>query len=125
MAIKQEGLEAHLLKFFNGVVEIVTEQELMDWKAYIDKIGISICPNSAVAVAGTMKLNKAKIITETDNVVIIIAIHVFLSGLSFKKKKLITAESIGAKAIIINVFATLVLFIDITKKIFVIEKITA
>ena len=53
------------------------------------------------------------------------AIHVFWSVLSFKKIKLITAESIGAKAIIINVFATLVLFIDITKKIFVIAKVTA
>ena len=53
------------------------------------------------------------------------AIQVFGSVFSFKKIKLITAESIGAKAIIINVFATLVFSIDITKKIFVIVKTAA
>ena len=43
--------------------------------------------------------------------------QVFLSGFSFKKKKLIIAEIMGAKAIIISVFATLVFSIEITKKI--------
>ncbi len=69
------------LKFFNGVVEIVTEQELMDWKAYIDKIGISICPNSAVAVAGTMKLEKLGIIKKGNQVVTILTAH----GTKFSK----------------------------------------
>ena len=61
----------------------------------------------------------------TEKVVIIIATHVFLSGLSFKKIKLITAESIGAKAIMINVFATFVFSIEITKTILVIVKVHA
>ena len=33
------------LKYFNGVVDIVTEPEIMDWKARIDNMGIYICPN--------------------------------------------------------------------------------
>ena len=40
------------LKHFNGVVESISETDLMDWKAQIDSLGISICPNSAVAVSG-------------------------------------------------------------------------
>ena len=55
----------------------------------------------------------------------IIAIHVFLSGFSFKKIKLIIAESIGAKLSIIKVFATLVFSIEITKRMFVMAKVKA
>ena len=47
----------------------------MDWKAKIDKLGISICPNSAVAVAGAMKLNENGIIKETEDVVVILTAH--------------------------------------------------
>ena len=46
----------------------------------------------------------------TANVVIIIAIQVFLSGFSFRKIRLIIAESIGARLIIIRVLATVVLY---------------
>ena len=46
------------------------------------------------------------------------AIQVFLSGVSFKKKKLIIAESIGAKATIISVFAAVVFSIEYIKTIF-------
>ncbi|SVE48636.1 uncharacterized protein METZ01_LOCUS501490, partial [marine metagenome] len=63
------------LKHFNGLIETVTEIELMDWKAKIDSMGISICPNSSVAVAGTMKLRQTGIINETDNVVVILTAH--------------------------------------------------
>ena len=63
----------------------------------------------------------------TASVVITIAIHVFWSGFSFKKKRLIIAESIGAKATITNVFATFVFSIETTNTILVIanEKIKA
>ena len=44
----------------------------------------------------------------TDNKVIVIAIQVLLSGISFKKKSHKNADSIGAIATIISVFATLV-----------------
>ena len=63
------------LKHFNGVVEAVSETELMDWKARIDQLGISICPNSAVAVAGAMKLHNNGIIKENEDVVVILTAH--------------------------------------------------
>ena len=63
------------LKHFNGVVEAVSESELMDWKAKIDSLGISICPNSAVAVSGAMKLRDNGIIKENEDVVVILTAH--------------------------------------------------
>ena len=63
------------LKHFDGVVESVTETELMDWKAQIDQLGISICPNSAVAVAGTMKLRDADVIKQNEDVIVILTAH--------------------------------------------------
>ena len=55
--------------------------------------------------------------------VIIIATQVFLSGFSFKKIVPNIAESIGASAIINNVFATLVFCIEIIKVMLQIEKL--
>ncbi len=63
------------LKHFNGVVEAVSETELMDWKAQIDRLGISICPNSAVAVAGAMKLRGSGVIKQNEEVVVILTAH--------------------------------------------------
>ena len=63
------------LKHFDGVVEIVSEKELMDWKAQIDQLGISICPNSAVAIAGTIKLRDAEVIKQNEEVVVILTAH--------------------------------------------------
>jgi threonine synthase len=63
------------LQHFNGVVESVSERELMDWKAQIDSLGISICPNSSVAIAGAMKLRGNGIINKQDNVVVILTAH--------------------------------------------------
>ena len=60
---------------FKGIVEVVSEMEIMDWKAQIDRLGISICPNSAVAVAGAMKLNRNGIIKENEDVVVILTAH--------------------------------------------------
>jgi threonine synthase len=47
----------------------------MDWKAQIDRLGISICPNSAVAVSGAMKLMANGVINKQDDVVIILTAH--------------------------------------------------
>ena len=63
------------LKHFSGIVEVVSETDLMDWKAQIDRLGISICPNSAVAVAGTMKLREAGVIKHNEEVVVILTAH--------------------------------------------------
>ena len=56
-------------------MEVVSETELMDWKAQIDSLGISICPNSAVAVSGAMKLRNSGVINKQDNVVVILTAH--------------------------------------------------
>jgi len=64
---------------FNGVVESVTEEELLNVKAVVDAAGISICPNSATAVAGMQKLYEKGIIKSTDTVVVILTAH----GLKF------------------------------------------
>ena len=63
------------LQHFNGVVEAVSETDLMDWKARIDSLGISICPNSSVAVSGAMKLRDDGIINKQDDVVVILTAH--------------------------------------------------
>lgn len=63
------------LKYFEGVMEVVTEQELTDWKARIERIGIAICPNSAVAVAGVKKLVDSEVIAEGEKVVVVLTAH--------------------------------------------------
>jgi|TARA_B100001971_G_C18239196_1_gene569558 threonine synthase len=63
------------LKYFEGVVEMVTETELMNWKARIERVGIAICPNSAVAVAGVKKLVDSGIISEGEKVVVLLTAH--------------------------------------------------
>ena len=47
----------------------------MDWKAQIDRVGISICPNSAVAVSGAMKLRNNEVIKSNEDVVVILTAH--------------------------------------------------
>ena len=73
--LKNKGQAEEELKKFNGVVEIVSEIELMDWKAKIDRLGISICPNSSVAVSGSMKLRDNDIIKSHENIVVILTAH--------------------------------------------------
>ena len=61
--------------------------------------------------------------TITTANVIAIAIHVFLSGISFKKIAPKIADNIGAIAIITKVLATFVFLIETTKVILVTEKV--
>ncbi len=68
-----------ILESFNGVVESVSEQEIMDVNAEVDAAGISICPNSATAVAGFVKLRRANVIAAGDLTVVISTAH----GLKF------------------------------------------
>lgn len=60
---------------FNGVVTSVTEQEIMDAKATVDAAGIHICPNSAVAVAGMLKLVEHGAIMRSERIVVILTAH--------------------------------------------------
>ena len=62
-----------------GTVVDATEDEILDAKALVDAEGISICPNSATAVAGLRKLVASGTIRRDDRVVVIATAH----GLKF------------------------------------------
>ncbi|MDX1995645.1 MAG: threonine synthase [bacterium] len=64
------------LRQTNGVVEMVTDQEIMDAKALIDRTGIGCEPASACSLAGTRKLVEAGIIQRGETVVGILTGHV-------------------------------------------------
>jgi threonine synthase len=60
------------IKLSSGVVESVSDSEIMDAKAVIDSSGVGCEPASAASVAGAKKLLEAGIIDKTDKVVCII-----------------------------------------------------
>lgn len=66
---------ARVIRRFDGVVESVTEEELMDAKAAADRCGVAVCPNSGVALAGLWKLRAAGVIEPTQTVVVILTAH--------------------------------------------------
>ncbi len=63
------------IEAFDGVVERVTEEELMDAFALANRHGLAICPNSAVALAGAAKLRAAGVIRQHDRVVVVATAH--------------------------------------------------
>ena len=63
------------IRFFDGVVESVTEPELLDALALANRHGLAICPNSAVALAGAAKLRQAGVIRKDDLVVVVATAH--------------------------------------------------
>ena len=63
------------LKWTNGVVEDVTDQEIMDAKALIDAQGIGCEPASACSLAGLRKLVDQGIIGKGDTVVALLTGH--------------------------------------------------
>jgi threonine synthase len=64
------------LKWTDGVVEQVSDQEIMDTKALIDRQGIGCEPASACSVAGIQKLVEKGIIGRDESVVGILTGHV-------------------------------------------------
>lgn len=64
------------LEWTGGVVEQVTDQQIMDAKAMVDRIGIGCEPASACSVAGTKKLVEKGVIKRDDTVVGILTGHV-------------------------------------------------
>lgn len=60
------------LKITNGVVEQVSDQEIMDAKAIIDGCGIGCEPASAASLAGVRKLVDSGVIDKKDRVVCVI-----------------------------------------------------
>jgi threonine synthase len=63
------------LRWTNGVVEQVTDQEIMDAKAQIDALGIGCEPASACSLAGVQKLVANGIIQSGDSVLGILTGH--------------------------------------------------
>jgi threonine synthase len=57
------------IKWSNGIVEDVTEQEIMDAKAMVDAAGIGAEPASCCSVAGAKKLVEAGVIKPDESVV--------------------------------------------------------
>lgn len=63
------------IKFFDGVVERVTEDELLSAAALANRHGLAICPNSAVALAGAKKLREKGVFSRQELVVVIATAH--------------------------------------------------
>jgi len=64
------------LQWTDGVVESVTDQEIVDAKAQVDLSGIGCEPASAASVAGIRKLIASGVIKPTDDVVGVLTGHV-------------------------------------------------
>ncbi|HDH40792.1 MAG TPA: threonine synthase [Candidatus Altiarchaeales archaeon] len=60
------------IKLTNGLVEEVTDQEIMDSKAVVDGSGIGCEPASAASVAGAKKLRESGVIDKNERVACII-----------------------------------------------------
>jgi threonine synthase len=67
---------ARAIRWTNGVVESVTDQEIMDAKAMIDAAGIGCEPASACSLAGTRKLVESGVIKPGESVVGILTGHI-------------------------------------------------
>jgi threonine synthase len=63
------------LRQTNGVVEIVSDQEIMDAKALIDRQGVGCEPASACSLAGTRKLAQMGVIQPGETVVGVLTGH--------------------------------------------------
>lgn len=63
------------LKYFNGLMEEVSDKQIMDAKARVDSAGIAACPNSSTALAGLKKLAENGKIKEDERVVVILTAH--------------------------------------------------
>jgi threonine synthase len=64
------------LQWTDGVVEVVTDQEILDAKAQVDLSGIGCEPASAASVAGVRKLIANGVIKPSDDVVAVLTGHV-------------------------------------------------
>ncbi|MCX2727479.1 threonine synthase [Thermomicrobium sp. 4228-Ro] len=64
------------IEFTRGVVEIVSDEEILDAKAVVDRAGIGCEPASAASVAGVRKLVAQGVIRPGDRVVAVLTGHV-------------------------------------------------
>src|SRR5258706_1645637 len=63
------------LQWTNGIVEVVTDQEILDAKAQVDLSGIGCEPASAASVAGVRKLIPRGVIKPPEDVVAVLTGH--------------------------------------------------
>ena len=63
------------LEFCNGVVSMVSDQEIMDAKAKVGAGGLGCEPASAASVAGARRLREEGVIAPSDRVVCILTGH--------------------------------------------------
>lgn len=74
----------HELKYFDGIVEQASEDEIANAAAWGDRAGLFSCPHTGVALAATIKQIQDGPITEDDRVVVISTAH----GLKFTDFKI-------------------------------------
>jgi threonine synthase len=63
------------LDFCNGVVQMVSDQEIMDAKAWVGAGGLGCEPASAASVAGAKRLREDGVIARSDRVVCVLTGH--------------------------------------------------
>jgi threonine synthase len=63
------------LEFCQGIVQIVTDQEIMDAKAWVGAGGLGCEPASAASVAGVKRLREDGVIAPSDRVVCVLTGH--------------------------------------------------
>jgi threonine synthase len=67
---------ARVIRETNGIVEAVTDDEILEAKAVIDASGVGCEPASAAGVAGVRRLVRAGVIRQSEHVVAVITGHV-------------------------------------------------
>ncbi|MDY6935788.1 MAG: threonine synthase [Spirochaetota bacterium] len=77
------------LKYFNGIVEHASEEELANAAAMADRTGLYSCPHTGVALAVLIKLLEKQLISKNDRTIIISTAH----GLKFSEFKIAYHES--------------------------------
>jgi threonine synthase len=60
---------------FDGVVTEVSDEQALASKAVVDRAGVHVCPNSAVAVAGARRLRREGVIQPDETLVVIATAH--------------------------------------------------
>jgi threonine synthase len=104
------------IKWSNGTVEDVTEQEIMDAKAMVDAAGIGAEPASCCSVAGAKKLVDAGVIKPDEKVVGILTGNILKDPdavIGYHKDEL---ESLGIKGTYANAPMLIEATVDAVKK---------
>ena len=80
------------LRETNGVVEEVTDEELMTAKRDIDHMGIGCEPASATTLAGVRKLRESGVMRDSDRIVCVLTGHVLKDPDAIKSDKIVEID---------------------------------